>query len=110
MCVLLLAAAYVIGPPAAGWIVALVGFVMLVGRYWWPADIFRQMVWRVLEPAGIVRRRDVHEDHSTRRVARALGGSVLVLAAGVVGLGQSWAWIAVALLAAMIFLDAAFDF
>jgi hypothetical protein len=24
------------------------GAVMLVGRFWWPADIFRQLTWRLL--------------------------------------------------------------
>ena len=71
-CVLFLALAFVIGPAAGRWLVALIGLVLLAGRYWWPADIFRQLVWRVLEPAGLLRRREVQEDHTTRRVARVL--------------------------------------
>src|SRR2546421_8637216 len=89
-CVLILALAFVLGPAAGRWLVALVGVVLLAGRYWWPADIFRQLVWRVLEPAGLLRRREVQEDHTTRRVARVLGGAVLLGAALVFGGGPGW--------------------
>ncbi len=108
--VLLLAIGYVVGAGAGWWLVALVGLVMIAGRYWWLADIFRQFVWKVLEPAGILRRREVQEDHTTRRVARVLGGGVLLVGAILLSLAQGWAWILVALIAAMILLDAAFDF
>ena len=57
------------------------GLIMLAGRFWWPADVVRQLVWRVLEPAGILKRDDVREDHQTRRVARVLGGTIWLLAA-----------------------------
>ncbi len=108
--VLFLAAGFVLGAAAGKWLVALIGIIMLAGRYWWPADIFRQLAWRVLEPAGILRRREVQEDHQTRRVARVLGGSLLLAAALLLHLGQSWAWLLVAAIGVMIFLDAAFNF
>src|SRR6266550_8022237 len=57
------------------------GLIMLAGRFWWPADIVRQLVWRVLEPAGILKRDDVREDHETRRIARTIGGTVWLVAA-----------------------------
>jgi cbb3-type cytochrome oxidase subunit 1 len=108
--VLILALAFVIGG-AAGWVlVALEGVVMLLGRFWWPADIFRQLVWRVLEPAGILSRREVQEDHATRRVARVLGGLVFLAGAALLAVGQIWAWIAIGAIGVMIFLDAAFSF
>ena len=110
LCVLFLATAFVLGPDVGSWLVALVGIILALGRYWWPADIFRQLVWRVLEPAGILRRREVQEDHETRRLARVLGGTLLVLAAVLLSLGHSWAWILVAAIAVMIGLDAVFDF
>jgi uncharacterized membrane protein len=110
ICVLLLAAAYVLGSAAGWWLVLLVALVLLAGRYWWPADVFRQLAWRVLEPAGILPRREVQEDHETRRVARVLGGAVLLASAFLLMVGQGWAWIAVAAIAVMIFFDAAFDF
>ena len=109
-CVLVLALAFVTGPAAGRWLVALIGIVLAAGRYWWPADIFRQLAWRVLEPAGILPRREVQEDHATRRVARVLGGVVLVAAAALLSFTPSWAWILVAAMAVMIFLDAVFDF
>ncbi len=108
-CVLMLAIAFVIGPPVGWWLVALIGIVLAVGRYWWPADIFRQLVWRVLEPAGILGRRELEEDHETRRVARVLGGGVLMAAAILLSFMHGWSWILVAAIAVMIFLDAAFD-
>ncbi|HEY3118833.1 MAG TPA: DUF4395 family protein [Chloroflexota bacterium] len=108
--VALLAAGYVVGPMGA-WLVALVGVVFLLGRFWWPADIFRQLAWRALEPARILPRRDVVEDHATRRIARVLGGAGFLLAAVLVAIGQSVAgWIIVGGLAVMIFLDGAFDY
>ena len=110
VCVALLAVGFVIGPRSGLWLVGLVGAVLLLGRFWWPADIFRQFNWRVLEPAGILKRREAQEDHETRRIARVLGGAVLLVSAGLLGVNWFWAWLLVAAMAVMIFLDAAFDF
>src|SRR2546429_9920548 len=30
------------------------GLIMLAGRFWWPADVVRQLVWRVLERALVL--------------------------------------------------------
>ena len=109
-CVVLLGCAFAIGSPLATLLVALVGVVMLAGRFWWQADIFRQFVWRVLEPKGVLTPREVQEDHDTRRIARVLGGIVFLLSAGLLAAGQFWAWLAVAAIAVMILLDAVFDF
>lgn len=111
VCVALLAAAFIVGPEVGLGLVALVGVVLAIGRFWWPADIFRQLAWRVLEPKGVLKRRDAVEDHANRRVARALGGAVLLAAALLLALGESVvSWVVVAGIAVMIFLDAAFDF
>jgi hypothetical protein len=110
VCVVLLVLGYVLGPPADAWLIGLVGAVLLVGRFWWPADLFRQLAWRVLEPAGVLPRREVVEDHATRRVARVLGGAALIASALAIAAGQALAWIVVAAMAVMIGLDAAFDF
>jgi hypothetical protein len=108
--VLILILAFVLGG-TAGWVlVALDGIVMLAGRYWWPADIFRQFTWRVLEPAGILRRNDVQEDHETRRIARVMGGLVFLVGAAILAAGGTLAWIAIGLIGAMIALDALFSF
>ena len=109
VCVVLLALAYVVGQLSV-WLVLLVGLVMLLGRFWWPADIFRQLAWRVLEPAGLLKRIDVVEDHSTRRVARVLGGGLLIAASGLSAVGAGWAWLIVAAIGVMIALDAVFNF
>jgi hypothetical protein len=108
-CVVLLGLSFLLGPPASIWLVLLVGVVLLVGRFWWPADIFRQLAWRVLEPAGILPRRDVVEDHATRRVARTIGGAALIVTALALAADQPLGWLVVAAMAVMIFLDAAFD-
>ena len=69
-------------PPVAGVvIVALVAGVMLAGTFWPPADVFQQLTWRILEPAGLQRRQDVSEDIDGRRIARLLGGAGLLLSA-----------------------------
>lgn len=104
-----LVVAYVVDGPAAAALVTFAGAVMLVGRFWWPADVFRQLAWRFLEPAGILPRRDVVEDHETRRVARVLGGIALLLGAAGLAAGVAASWLLVAAMAGMIFLDGAFD-
>jgi hypothetical protein len=109
-CVILLACAFVAGTGVAPWLVAFVGVIMLAGRFWWQTDVFRQFVWRVLEPAGLLHAREVREDHDTRRVARVLGGVVFLVSAVLLAMGQTWAWLAVAAIAVMILLDATFDF
>lgn len=108
--VALLVVAYAAQGALAVALVAFVGAVMLVGRFFWPADVFRQLAWRVLEPAGLLPRRDAVEDHETRRVARVLGGIALLLAAGLLAVDLALVgWALAALMAAMIFLDGAFD-
>jgi uncharacterized membrane protein len=84
---------------------------MLVGRFWWPADLVRQLTWRVLEPRGLLRRRDRVEDHQTRRIARVMGGVLWLVAAALVVVGLPVAgWALAGLIAAMVVLDAALDF
>src|SRR5438105_13103437 len=92
-------------------LVAIAGAIMLVGRFWWPADVVRQLVWRVLEPAGVLKRDDVQEDHETRRVARILGGTIWLLAAVSMLAGNPiLAWVLTLPIAVMVSLDASLDF
>ena len=92
-------------------LLAVAGVIMLAGRFWWPADVIRQLVWRVLEPAGILKRDDVREDHETRRIARILGGSIWLLAAGSMLAGNPvLAWVLTLPIAVMVALDASLDF
>jgi hypothetical protein len=68
-------------------------------------------VWRVLEPAGILKRDDVHEDHETRRIARVLGGIIWLLAAGSMLAGNPiLAWVLTLPIAVMVALDASVNF
>jgi hypothetical protein len=92
-------------------LLAIAGAVMLAGRFWWPADIVRQVVWRVLEPAGILRRNDAHEDHETRRIARMIGGTIWLLAAASLLVDNPvLAWVLTLPIAVMVALDASLDF
>ncbi len=110
MVALVVIAFVVEGVPAAA-LLALAGLVMLAGRFWWPADLFRQLTWRVLEPAGILPRRDVHEDHETRRVARVIGGVAWLASAALLLLGVPvLPWVVAIAIAVMVTLDAAVDF
>jgi len=103
--------AFLLGTPGAAVLLALAGAVMVVGRFWWPADIFRQVTWRFLEPAGLLRRREVHEDHETRRVARVLGGAAWMVAAALLLLHLPIvAWVVAFAIGIMVALDAAADF
>ena len=43
---------FLLGDPGGAWPLLLAGVIMLLGRFWWPADLIRQFVWRVAEPAG----------------------------------------------------------
>ena len=91
--------------------VALAGAIMLLGRLWWPFDIVRQVVWRALEPWGILRRYEAHEDRETRRIARTLGGIIWLGAALLLVVGFSTVgWVLAGLIAAMVVLDATADF
>ena len=96
---------------AGGLLLAIAGAIMLAGRFWWPADLVRQLVWRVLEPAGLLKRDDAHEDHETRRIARAIGGAIWLIAAGLVLTGYSvLAWVISVPIAVMVALDASLNF
>lgn len=109
--VALVLAALLLQGAAGALLLALAGLIMLVGRFWWPADVVRQLVWRALEPSGLLRRDDVHEDHETRRIARVIGGAVWLVAASAFLLGQPViAWILALPIVVMVALDAALDF
>ena len=92
-------------------LLALDGVVMLVGRFWPPADVFRQFVWRVAEPRGWLAPRLVPEERGTRRVARALGGIAFFVIAAALYTGNALlAWIVAVPLCAMILFDAMVSF
>lgn len=109
--VALVAIGFLLGGSSAAVLLALAGAVMVAGRFWWPADIFRQVTWRFLEPAGLLRRREIHEDHETRRIARVLGGAAWLLSAVLLLLHLPIvAWAIAFAIAIMVALDAAADF
>ena len=109
--IVLVALGFVLGDQW-GWLpLALAGAIMLLGRFWWPADVVRQFVWRLAEPAGWLPRIERAEDRATRRVARVLGGLVWLLSASLLLLGQPVVgWLLGGLIAVMVALDAALDF
>ena len=109
--VALVAVGLVLQGAAGSVLVAIAGAIMLAGRFWWPADVVRQLVWRVLEPAGILRRDDVHEDHETRRIARVLGGTLWLIAAVLILTGYGvLGWVISVPIAVMVALDASLNF
>jgi hypothetical protein len=109
--VMLVAAGLVLQGLAGAVLLTVAGVIMLAGRFWWPADVVRQLVWRVLEPAGILKRDDVHEDHETRRIARTLGGTIwLIAAASLLAGNPVLAWVLTLPIAIMVALDASVDF
>jgi hypothetical protein len=109
--VALVAVGLILQGVAGAVLLTVAGVIMLAGRFWWPADVIRQLVWRVLEPAGILKRDDVHEDHETRRIARVLGGIIWLLAAGSMLAGNPiLAWVLTLPIAVMVALDASVNF
>jgi len=103
---------FVLGEPYGALPLVVAGLIMLVGRFWWPGDLVRQFVWRVAEPSGWLPRVEREEDHSTRRVARVMGGVIwlvgaLLVASGVLSLA---AWVLAGLIGVMVALDASVDF
>jgi hypothetical protein len=107
----LVAVGLVLQGVAGSLLVAIAGAIMLAGRFWWPADVVRQLVWRVLEPAGILKRDDVHEDHETRRIARVLGGTLWLVAAPLILTGYGvLGWVISVPIAVMVALDASLNF
>ncbi len=102
---------FVLGEPRGAWPLIFAGGIMLIGRFWWPADLVRQFVWRVAEPSGWLPRIEREEDHATRRIARALGGAVWLLSALLILGGFSVAaWVMSIGIAIMVALDASMDF
>jgi hypothetical protein len=97
---------------AAGAALLLVdGLIMAVGRFWGPADVFRQVVWRVAEPRGWLRPNPVPEERGTRRIARVLGGLGLLAGAGALYAGNPLlAAVITVPLSLMILLDATLNF
>lgn len=109
--VALVVAGFLLGNRVGPVLVAVAGLIMLVGRFWWPADLVRQLTWRVLEPRGLLKRRDRVEDHQTRRLARVMGGVLWLVAAALVVAGLPVpGWALAGLIAVMVVLDAALDF
>jgi hypothetical protein len=109
--VVLVALGFVLSEPTGAVPLALAGAIMLLGRFWWPADVVRQFVWRVAEPAGWLPRIEREEDHATRRVARILGGVVWLACAALLLLGfDVLAWLLAAAIGIMVALDASVDF
>ena|SRR5947209_7878512 len=109
--VALVVLAFLLGEPTGALPLLLAGAIMLVGRFWWPADFVRQFVWRVAEPAGWLVRVEREEDHATRRIARVLGGAIWLSSAVLAANGLAVAgWILAGVIAAMVTLDAAVDF
>jgi len=108
--VVLVLAGLILGSTPGVALLALAGAIMLAGRFWWPADLVRQLTWRVLEPAGILKRDDVHEDHETRRVARIIGGAFWLLAAVLLEVNPVLAWVITVPIAVMVALDASLNF
>lgn len=109
--VALIVAGFLAGDRFGPLLLLVAGAIMLVGRFWWPADVVRQFTWRVLEPRRILRRRERAEDHATRRIARTVGGVIWILAAALVWAGLPLVgWPVAFLIAVMVVLDAAFDF
>jgi hypothetical protein len=109
--VALVAVGLVLQGVAGSVLVAIAGAIMLAGRFWWPADLVRQLVWRVFEPAGILKRDDVHEDHETRRIARAIGGTLWLIAAALILTGNGvLGWVVAVPIAVMVALDASLNF
>ncbi|MBO0746202.1 MAG: DUF4395 family protein [Candidatus Dormibacteraeota bacterium] len=107
----LIAAGFLLGDRFGPVLVLVAGVVMLAGRFWWPADVVRQFTWRVLEPRHVLRRRERAEDHTTRRIARTVGGGVWIAAAVLVWVGLPLVgWPLALLIALMVVLDAALDF
>ena len=108
--VVLVAAGLIFGGVPGVLLMAIAGMIMLAGRFWWPADVVRQLTWRVLEPAGILKREDVHEDHETRRIARIMGGAIWLLAALLLAVNPVLAWVVTVPIAVMVVLDASLNF
>ncbi len=111
--IVLIAAGYVAGATVGAWLLFIAAVCMALGRFWRPFDPFRVLTTAVLQPAGLLPRRMVHEDRETRRIARVLGGIAFAVSGALLLLlpGLGWlAWTLTGLMGVMILLDAAFDF
>ena len=69
--VALVVAGFLLGNRVGPILVAVAGLIMLAGRFWWPADLVRQLTWRLLEPWGLLRRRASPRTAATASSSRA---------------------------------------
>jgi hypothetical protein len=107
----LVVAGYLVGSRLGAGLLAVASAIMLVGLVWWPADLVRQILWRVADPAGWRRRQATHADHAGRRMARALGGATWLLAVVLIVVGAAQAgWVLAGVIGVLVGLDAAVDF
>src|SRR5438552_19112909 len=72
--VALVAASLILQGVAGTLLLTVAGVIMLAGRFWWPADVVRQLVWRVLEAARIPQGDHDRVDDKTPRMPRVLAG------------------------------------
>ncbi|MGH2350241.1 MAG: DUF4395 family protein [Chloroflexota bacterium] len=105
------ALALLLGGTLGAALVTVDGAIMLLGRFWGPADLFRQLVWRVAEPRGWLAPWPVPEELGTRRIARVLGGVALFAAGAALYTQNLLLALGIALpLCAMILFDASLNF
>src|SRR2546430_11193963 len=79
--VALVAAGLILQGMAGTLLLMVAGVIMLAGRFWWPADVVRQLVWRVVAPARVLHPDGGPEEHQTPPIARGPGGARRVLPA-----------------------------
>jgi hypothetical protein len=62
------------------WLVPALALVLLVGTVWPQAALFKQIYFRILQPAGLVKPRPVQESPAPHNFAQGLGGVFLLVA------------------------------
>jgi hypothetical protein len=87
------------------WLVLLVAVVLLIGTVWPGAALFKQIYYRLLKPAGLLKPNVVEEASTPHNFAQGMAGTIMLIASFVLfmGLGTlGWALAGlVALLAAV---------
>src|ERR1700686_227139 len=108
--VALVLAGLILGGLGGTVLLAIAGVIMLAGRFWWPADVVRQLTWRGLAPPRNPKRDDVHQDHQTRGTAPIIGGVIWLGAALLLTGNPVLAWVITVPIAVMVALDASLNF
>jgi len=62
------------------WLLAFVGVVLAIGTIWPQGTLFKQLYYRILKPAGLLKPNVIEDDPAPHRFAQGMAATFLLLA------------------------------